>query len=99
MDFSKLMKQAQGLQKQMAEAQNKIDALEIEGVSGHGLVRLSLNGKGHLQTIRLDPSLPNDEMLEDLILAAHQNAITQLEQSKADIMGPMNGLANQIPGF
>lgn len=99
MDFSKLMKQAQGLQKQMGEAQKKIDVLEIEGVSGHGLVRISISGKGHLLNIRLDPSLPNDEVLEDLIVAAHENAIRQLEQAKADIMGPMNGLANQIPGF
>lgn len=93
------MKQAQGLQKQMAEAQKKIDILEIEGVSGGGLVRVSLSGKGHLLAISMDSSLPNDEVLEDLITAAHQHAIAQLEQAKADIMGPMNGLANQIPGF
>ncbi len=99
MDFSKLMKQAQGLQKQMGEAQKKIDGLEIQGVSGNGLVRVFISGKGHLLRICLDSSLPNDEILEDLIVAAHQNAISQLEQAKADIMGPMNGLASQIPGF
>jgi DNA-binding YbaB/EbfC family protein len=99
MDFSKLMKQAQTLQKEMTAAQKHMDSLTIQGSSGGGLVRISLTGKGHLTSIHLDPSLPNDEVLEDLIMAAHQDAMRQLEKAKSDAMGPMGGLANQIPGF
>lgn len=99
MDFSKLMKQAQSLQREMGEAQKRIEALILEGSAGNGLVRISLSGKGHMLSIRLDPTLPNDEMLEDLILAAHQDALNQLERQRAELMGPMGGLAQQIPGF
>jgi DNA-binding YbaB/EbfC family protein len=99
MDLSKLMKQAQNLQKEMAVAQKQIDALEIQGSAGGGLVRVTLSGKGHLIAINLDATLPNDEVLEDLIIAAHNDATNQLEQSKSKIMGPMGGMAQQIPGF
>jgi len=99
MDFSKLMKQAQNLQKEMSAAQTQIESLQIDGSAGGGLVRVSISGKGHLVSIHLDPSLPNDEVLEDLIIAAHQDAVTHLEDAKKKLMGPMNGLANQIPGF
>jgi DNA-binding YbaB/EbfC family protein len=99
MDLSKLMKQAQNLQKEMAVAQKQIDALEIQGSAAANLVRITLNGKGHLISVNLDPSLPNDEVLEDLIIAAHHDATKQLEQAKSTIMGPMGGLAQQIPSF
>ncbi len=99
MDFSKLMKQAQSLQKEMTEAQKKIEVLEIPGSAGGGLVQVKISGKGHLISIHLDPSLPTDDVLEDLIVAAHLDAMNQLDKAKSQVMGPMSGLANQIPGF
>jgi DNA-binding YbaB/EbfC family protein len=72
-----LMKQAQQMQQKMAEMQAKLDATEIEGVSGAGLVRVTLTGKGALKGVKIDPKLADPaetEMLEDLILAAHADA-------------------------
>ena len=69
-----LMKQASQMQQKMQEMQAKLDATIIEGVSGAGLVRLTVNGQGELKGIKIDPKLadPSDtEMLEDLIIAAH----------------------------
>ena len=72
-----LMKQAQQMQQKMAEMQAKLDAAEIVGVSGAGLVQVTLNGKGVMKRIKVDPKLADPaeiEMLEDLILAAHADA-------------------------
>jgi DNA-binding YbaB/EbfC family protein len=79
-----LMKQAQQMQQKMAEMQAKLDATEIEGVSGAGLVRVTLTGKGALKGVKIDPKLADPaetEMLEDLILAAHADA-----KGKIDLM-------------
>jgi nucleoid-associated protein EbfC len=79
-----LMKQAQQMQQKMAEMQAKLDATEIEGVSGAGLVRVTLTGKGALKGMKIDPKLADPaetEMLEDLILAAHADA-----KGKIDVM-------------
>ena len=72
-----LMKQAQQMQAKMEEMQAKLEGMEIEGEAGAGLVAVTLNGKGELRRIKIDPKLadPADtEMLEDLIVAAHANA-------------------------
>ena len=69
-----MMKQAQQMQQKMAEMQAKLEAAEVEGVAGAGLVRVTLTGKGALKGIKIDPKLidPSDaEMLEDLVVAAH----------------------------
>jgi len=99
MDMAKLMKQAQNLQKEMAEAKKQIDAKIVSGSAGNGLVKISMSGKGELVSIDIDTSLPNDDILEDLIVAAHQDALNHLEKAKSEVMGSMGGLANQIPGF
>jgi len=79
-----LMKQAEQMQQKMAEMQARLDAAEVEGVAGAGLVRVTLTGKGALKRVKLDPKIADPaevEMLEDLILAAHADA-----KSKLDIM-------------
>ena len=76
-NLSGLMKQAQQMQAKMQEMQSKLEGMEIEGEAGAGLVTVTLNGKGDLRRIKIDPKLidPADaEMLEDLIVAAHANA-------------------------
>ena len=72
-----LMKQAQQMQAKMQEMQAKLEAMEIEGEAGAGLVSVTLNGKGDMRRVKIDPKLvdPADtEMLEDLIVAAHADA-------------------------
>jgi hypothetical protein len=72
-----LMKQAQAMQAKMQEVQAELERLEVEGQSGGGLVRVTLTAKGQMKGLALDASLlkPDDkDMLEDLIVAAHDEA-------------------------
>ncbi|MEW6437512.1 MAG: YbaB/EbfC family nucleoid-associated protein [Pseudomonadota bacterium] len=72
-----LMKQAQAMQTKMQEVQAELERLEVEGQSGGGLVRVTLTAKGQMKGISLDATLlkPEDkDMLEDLIVAAHDDA-------------------------
>jgi DNA-binding YbaB/EbfC family protein len=92
-----LMKQAEQMQQKMAEMQTKLDAAEIEGVAGAGLVRLTLTGKGAMKRIKVDPKLADPaetEMLEDLLLAAHADAKAKLdayaEAEMKSVTGGMN---------
>ena len=92
-----LMKQAQQMQQKMADMQAKLDATEMEGVAGAGLVRVVLSGKGALKRVKLDPKLldPTEaEMLEDLIAAAHADAKSKLdEMMEAETKNAMGGIS------
>jgi hypothetical protein len=97
-----LMKQAQQMQSKMEEMQNKLQALEITGEAGAGLVAVTLNGKSELRKIKIDPKLldPADvEMLEDLILAAHRDAKTKIEAVSAEEMQKVTGGLQLPPGM
>jgi DNA-binding YbaB/EbfC family protein len=91
-----LMKQAQQMQQKMADMQAKLDATIIEGVAGAGLVRVTLTGKGALKGVKIDPKLidpAETEMLEDLILAAHADAKSKLdEMTEAEMKNATGGL-------
>ena len=81
-NLGNLMKQAQEMQEKMAEMQASLVAIEIEGGAGASLVTIVLNGKGAMQRLKIDPSLvkPEDaEILEDLIVAAHNDAKSKIE--------------------
>ena len=81
-NLGQLMKQAQEMQEKMAEMQESLVTIEIEGVAGAGLVTVVLNGKSEMQRLKIDPSLvkPEDaEILEDLIVAAHNDAKSKIE--------------------
>tara|TARA_B100000676_G_C18085173_1_gene854441 strand:- start:59 stop:382 length:324 start_codon:yes stop_codon:yes gene_type:complete len=81
-NLGQLMKQAQEMQDKMAAMQESLGQIEIEGVAGAGLVKLTLNGKGEMRQLRIDPTLANPdeaEILEDLIVAAHNDAKGRLE--------------------
>jgi DNA-binding YbaB/EbfC family protein len=97
-----MMKQAQQMQEKMQEMQAKLEAMELTGESGAGMVKLTLNGKGDLRKIKLDPKMidPADpEMLEDLILAAHRDAKTKIEAASAEEMQKVTGGLQLPPGL
>jgi nucleoid-associated protein EbfC len=101
-NLSGLMKQAQQMQDKMQEMQAKLESLEIEGVAGAGLVAMTLNGKGDLRRIKIDPKIidPADtEMLEDLIVAAHTDAKRKIEAAAAEEMQKVTGGLQLPPGM
>ncbi len=102
MNIQKMMKQAQEMQRKLGEMQATLEATEMEGVSGGGAVKLTLNGKGHLLKLSLDASVVNaedKEMLEDLIIAAHNDAKTKIDAAAADGMGQVTGGMNLPAGL
>ena len=101
-NLSGLMKQAQQMQSKMQEMQSKLEAMEIEGVAGAGLVSVTLNGKGDLRRIKIDPKIvdPADtEMLEDLVVAAHTDARRKIEAATAEEMQKVTGGLQLPPGM
>ncbi len=95
-----LMKQASQMQSKMAEMQAKLDATEVEGEAGAGMVRVTLSGKSELKRVKLDPKLLDPaeaEMLEDLIVAAHADAKRKVEAIMADEMKTATG-GLDLPG-
>jgi nucleoid-associated protein EbfC len=78
MDMMKLMKQAQQMQAKVAAMQAELEQAETEGQSGAGMVKVTLTGKGAMKAIAIDPSMMKEdekEILEDLIIAAHNDAM------------------------
>jgi DNA-binding YbaB/EbfC family protein len=101
-NFAQMMKQAQELQGRMAEMQAEIAQVECDGRSGGGLVVLTVNGKGEMVKLKLDPSLikaDETEILEDLIVAAHNDAKTKVEALLQDKMQSLTGGLALPPGL
>ena len=101
-NLGQLMKQAQEMQTKMAEMQEKLEAMEITGSAGAGMVSVTLNGKGVLRGVKIDPSLAKAdeiEILEDLIVAAHNDAKSNLEQKVQEQTADMMGGLQLPPGF
>jgi DNA-binding YbaB/EbfC family protein len=97
-----MMKQAQQMQAKLAEMQTKLDAAEMEGVAGAGLVRVTMTGKGALRGIKIDPKLVDPaeiEMLEDLIMAAHADAKGKIDAMMESEMKNATGGLNLPPGL
>ena len=102
MDIMKMMKQAKQMQERMGSLQEEIADLTVEGSAGGGMVSVTMTGKGELTALKIDPSLVKEEdveILEDLILAAHQDAKAKsealLQEKTQELMGGL-GLP---PGF
>ena len=86
-NLGNMLKQAQQMQTRMQEMQAKLEASEMEGASGGGMVKVRLSGKGDLRRLTIDPSLMDDrEVLEDLIVAAHADAKQKVEAMMAEEM-------------
>ncbi len=97
-----LMKQAQQMQSKMAEMQEKLGSLEVQGRAGGGMVEVTTTAKGDLRRVKIDPSLlvPADvEVLEDLIIAAMADAKSKADAAAADQMREMTGGLSLPPGM
>jgi nucleoid-associated protein EbfC len=97
-----MMKQVQQMQAKMQEVQAKLEAMTVEGKAGGGLVSVQLNGKGVLRGVSIDPSLlaaSEKEILEDLLVAAHSEARTRMEEAVAREMQSVTGGFALPPGF
>ena len=101
-NFMDMMGKARELQAKMEEMQNELSAMEIEGTSGAGLVKIIVNGKGDVRGISIDPSLIKPEeagIIEDLIVAAFQDAKTRAEKAMQEKMQEMTGGMQLPPGM
>ena len=97
-----LMKQAQEMQKKMGEMQERLTEIEVDGSSGAGMVSVTLTGKSDMKRIKIDPSLlkPDEaEVLEDLIVAATNDARNRLETKTQDEMSQLTGGLDLPSGF
>lgn len=102
MDIMKMMKQAKDLQGKMATMQEEIAEIEVVGAAGAGLVRVTLNGKGEMRGVSIDPSLFKEdeaEILEDLIVAAHNDAKGKAEAAMQEKMKELTGGLQLPPGM
>ena len=91
-NMQQLMRQAQKMQQQMTEMQEKLDAEEYEAAAGGGMVQVKVSGKCELTSITIDPQVidPDDaEMLEDLVKAAVNEALRKGEEAREAAMGKM----------
>ena len=86
-DILNIMKQAKEMQSKMSELQEDMANVEAKGTAGGGMVTITLSGKGELKGVTIDPSLLSDgeaEMIEDLLIAAHADAKTKVEEIVAE---------------
>ena len=101
-NIGNMMKQAQELQKKMQDAQEKLNSIEVEGVSGGGVVKVTATAKGEIKRIYLDESLlkPEDkEITEDLIVAAINDAKQKGEAKAQEEMKSVTGGLPLPPGM
>ncbi|MGF1620326.1 MAG: YbaB/EbfC family nucleoid-associated protein [Rhodomicrobiaceae bacterium] len=97
-----MMKQAKQLQEKMAEMQAAVEQITQTGTAGAGLISVTLNGKGVLTEVKIDPSLLKEgegEILEDLIVAAHANAKAKVEEVLQSKMQELTGGMQLPPGM
>ncbi|WP_412057429.1 YbaB/EbfC family nucleoid-associated protein [Bartonella sp. DGB2] len=101
-DMLSMMKKAKEMQAKMQEMQDAMAQIEVNGAAGGGLVTTKLNGSGHICGIKIDPSLlkPDEgEILEDLIIASHNEAKSKLDQAIAQKTQEMTAGLPIPPGF
>jgi DNA-binding YbaB/EbfC family protein len=101
-DLMGMMKQVRDMQARMQQMQEELEGLEVDGQSGGGLVAVTLNGKGDMKRVRIDPSLmkPDEaEIVEDLIIAAVQDAKSKVEATVQEKMQSVTGGLPMPPGM
>ena len=99
-DFSKILDKAKELEAKMKESQDKIKKIEVIGISGADSVRITLNGEGEMIKLELSDKILKEEkgIIEDLILAAHNNAKSKLKSKTSEEISKATG-GFGIPGF
>ena len=101
-DMMGLMKQAQDMQKKMADVQAELDTIEVEGSAGGGMVLFTMTAKGAVKAVKIDPSLmvaDEREILEDLIVAAAADARTRSERVMQERMAEITKGLPLPPGM
>lgn len=102
MNIQKMMKRAQEMQAKMQQMQEEMESKTYEGSAGGGLVKLTLTGKGAMKALSIDDSLMDGEekeVLEDLIIAAHNDAKAKADEEAAGQMGELTGGMNLPKGM
>ena len=99
-DFSNLISQSKKMQEKMKETQENLKKMEVEGVSGGNTVKVKLNGEGELKKITLEQTLLKEpkEIIEDLIVAAHNDAKYKLKKKTSEEISKVTGI-DLPPGF
>lgn len=101
-NFEEIMKAAQNVQEELQKAQASLESIEVEGVSGGGLVKVRANAKGTIKGVEIDDSLitPDEkQVLEDLIAAAFNDARAKADARSQEEMGKMTSGLPLPPGF
>ena len=100
-DFSDLVSQAKKMQEKMKETQDVLKKIEVEGVSGGNSIKVIMNGDGELKKITFNDSILKEskEILEDLIVAAHNDAKSKLKKKTSEEISKVTGGISLPPGF
>ena len=99
-DFSKILDKAKELENKMKESQEKIKSIKVEGISGSNSVKVTLNGDGEMISIFISEDIMKEDksVIEDLIVAAHNNAKTKLKSKTSEEISKATG-GFGVPGF
>ena len=100
-DLNELMKKAAEMQEKMQQTQEALKKIEVEGISGGNAIRVIMNGDGELKKISLDENLLKEskEIVEDLIVAAHNDAKSKLKKKTSEEISKVTGGVSLPPGF
>ena len=100
-DFADLMSQAKKMQEKMKETQEALKKIEVEGISGGNVVKVIMNGEGELKKITIEDVLLKEskEIVEDLIVAAHNDAKSKLKKKTTEEISKVTGGIDLPPGF
>ena len=99
-DFSNILNKAKEIETKMKESQEKIKNIKVEGVSGANSIKVTLNGDGEMIKLEISPDIIKEEksIIEDLIVAAHNNAKSKLKNKTSEEISKATGGLG-IPGF
>ena len=100
-DFTDLISQAKKMQEKMKETQEALKKIEVEGISGGNAVKIIMNGEGELKKITIEDILLKEskEIVEDLIVAAHNDAKSKLKKKTTEEISKVTGGIDLPPGF
>ena len=101
-DMNEVLRQAQELQRGLADAQSELESTEVTGSAGGGMVQVTASGGGEVRGVRIDPQAvdPDDvEMLQDMVLAAVTDALRRAKELQGERMGGLTAGLNLPPGL